>query len=187
MTDSYWSHPVDELFRELQSSEDGLSRNEADERLKRDGPNELRQDRSHGLLRLFFARFRSPLLLILVFAALFSVILRDWVNAFIVLGIVFLSAIMSTILEHRASKAVENLRNRVASKSTVKRGGKVIEVPSASVVSGDLALLSAGSLVPADGIIIEALDCYVSQAILTGETFPVMKMPGVAAENATMA
>lgn len=187
MTNNYWSLPVDELFRELQSSVQGLSLTEAEKRLKRYGSNELRQNQRHGLLRLFVDRFRSPLLLILVFAAVFSIVLRDWVNAYIVLGIVFMSAIISTILEHRASSAVEKLRNRVSARSTVRRESNLIEVPSASLVSGDIVILTAGSLIPADGVIIEAVDCYVSQAILTGETFPVMKMPGAVPENAVMA
>jgi Mg2+-importing ATPase len=184
---TYWNRSPVELFKELNSSPDGLSREDADERLKLYGENDLREYRKNSLLHLFFDRFKSPLLLILVIAAVVAVVLRDWIDAFMVLGIVVLSAVLSTFQEHRASHAVEKLRSRVASRSKVRRSGRIVEIPSRAVVPGDVVLLSAGSLVPADGIILESLDCYASQAILTGETFPVLKQPGVSPENSSLA
>lgn len=183
-TASYWSVPAEELMRTLQSSAQGLLPEEAEARLKRIGSNDLQESRRHGLLRLFLDRFRSPLLLILIFAATVSVVLRDWADAVIVLGIVMLSAVLSTIQEYRASDAVEKLRSRVASRSKVRRGGSELEIPTTSVVPGDIVLLSAGSLVPADGIVLDSLDCYASQAILTGETFPVIKHAGAVPQDA---
>ncbi|MCE1274530.1 MAG: HAD-IC family P-type ATPase, partial [Chlorobiales bacterium] len=183
-TASYWSVPAEELMRTLQSSVQGLLPEEAEARLKRIGSNDLQESRRHGLLRLFLDRFRSPLLLILIFAATVSVVLRDWADAVIVLGIVMLSAVLSTLQEYRASDAVEKLRSRVASRSKVRRGGSELEIPTTSVVPGDIVLLSAGSLVPADGIVLDSLDCYASQAILTGETFPVIKHAGAVPQDA---
>lgn len=183
---TYWSRPADELLRALNTTRKGLSIDEAGKRLDRHGLNTLTAGKPDKLLTLFFNRFRNPLLIILVFAASIAIILRDWVNASIVLVIVILSALLSTIQEFRASNAVEKLRQRVSTKTTVRRGGKLKTIRSEEVVPGDIILLSAGNLIPADGVVLEARDFFVSQALLTGETFPVEKMPGTIPSGAEM-
>ncbi|NTU93371.1 MAG: magnesium-translocating P-type ATPase [Chlorobiaceae bacterium] len=183
----YWNTPAPELMQVLRSSKEGLSPEEAAARLTHFGANSLQESRRHALLPLFLERFKSPLLLILIIAAAVSVMLRDWVDAVMVLGIVMLSAVLGTIQEYRASDAVEKLRSRVALKSSVRRGGRVFEIPNSGVVPGDVVQLVAGSLVPADGIVLESRDCYASQSILTGETFPVMKGAGEVDQDAPVA
>lgn len=183
----YWSLPADELLRALGSSPRGLSAEEARQRLGASGQNILAPAPRHAALRLFLDRFRSPLLLILVFAALVSLVVHDWLDALIVLGIVAISAVLSTIQEYRASSAVEKLRRQVAATSTVLRDGAAQTIASTDIVPGDIVLLSAGSLVPADGMVLEAKDFFVSQALLTGETFPVEKQPGQVAAQAGLA
>jgi len=126
-------------------------------------------------------RLFSPLMLILIFAALVAMALRDWVNAGIVLAIVAASELLSFSQEHRASIAVESLRQRVSARTAVQRAGVIESVLSEQVVPGDVIRLAAGSLIPGDGILLEARDFHVSQAVLTGETFPVEKRPGVVA------
>jgi Mg2+-importing ATPase len=185
--EAFWSRSPESLIRELESSLQGLSTQEASRRLKLFGTNDLLAFRAPGLFRLFAERFKSPLLLILIFVAVVAIVLRDLLDAFIVLGIVVLSAVLSTIQEHRASHAVEKLRSLVASRSKVGRAETVAEIPSSTVVPGDIVLLSAGSLVPADGVVLDALDCYASQAMLTGETFPVLKQPGSVSQDAPLA
>lgn len=184
---AYWSLPAGKLLDILNSSVHGLSATEAGVRLDRQGPNTLRVRKPNKLIALFFDRFRNPLLLILVFAASIAIVLQDWVNASIVLIIVILSAILSTIQEFRASNAVEELRRKVSSKTTVRRGNKLKTIPSEEVVPGDIILLSAGNLIPADGVILEARDFFVSQALLTGETYPEEKTTGIAPPEADMA
>ena len=105
----------------------------------------------------------------------------------IVLVIVLGSAVLSFVQEYHAGNAVEKLRDRVTIQATVQRDGHEQSIPAAEVVPGDIVLLSAGSLVPADGFLLESRDFYVNQAVLTGETFPVQKQAGLVDAGATLA
>ena len=172
----------------LDSSRNGLDTQSADAYLQRHGRNALfAEDRHTKVLKLFFDRFRSPLVLILIFAAVVAFLVKDWLDALIVLSIVLISALLSFFQEYRANNAVESLRQRVSVKATVVRDGHPMEIASDEVVPGDIIKLSAGDLIPADGIILEAKDFFVSQSLLTGETFPDEKQPGLAAEGASLA
>ena len=129
-------------------------------------------------LGLFLNQFKSPLVLILIFAAAVSAFVREWLDAAIVLAVVLGSAMLGFVQEYRAGNAVEKLRSQVTVKSSVLRDGQPRALPSEEVVPGDVVLLSAGSLIPADGVVLEANDFFVNQAVLTGETFPVEKKAG---------
>ncbi len=183
----YWHTSLDELYAALGSSADGLSAAGAAERLAEHGPNELKQSRKETRLGLFLKQFNSPLMIMLLAATAISALLQEWTDALIILAIVLGSTILSTVQEYRASAAVQALRARISTRARVLRDGRPREVPAAEVVPGDVALLSAGSLVPADGVLVEAKDLYVSESALTGESFPVMKEPGVAAVDAGLA
>ena len=126
-------------------------------------------------LRLAARQFTSPLVLILVFGAAVSALLRQWLDAAIILAIVAGSAALGFSQEYRASRAVARLRSRLALTALVLRGGKKERVPFCALVPGDIVLLSAGNLLPADGRLLEATDFLVSEATLTGEPFPVEK------------
>jgi Mg2+-importing ATPase len=189
MTDSqnapYWSRPAADLMTDLGSSAMGLDPATAGARLVQHGPNALAADRlNYRVVRLFFDRFRSPLVLILIFAAIVSLAVRDNVDAAIILAIVLVSAALSFVQEYRAGRAVERLKERVAVKARVLRGGQLTTVRTEEIVPGDVVKLAAGSLVPADGVVLEASDLFVSQALLTGETLAVEKRPGAAAADA---
>lgn len=183
----YWSQSLDSLLVALRSSRNGLSVAEAEQRLAQYGANVLQPKRRLTAWQLFLEQFKSPLVLILIFAAGVSALVQEWVDATIVLGIVVASTLLSFIQEYRVSEAVEKLRARVAIKTTVMRDGQPQLIPSEEVVPGDVILLSAGSLVPADGIVLEAKDFFVNQAVLTGETFPVEKKPGLVEARASLA
>jgi Mg2+-importing ATPase len=129
-------------------------------------------------------QFESPLVLILVFGAVISLILRDWIDAWIILVIVLGSTLLGFAQEWRASAAIAALRKRLALTTQARRGGSVQAVLASSVVPGDIILLSAGNLIPADGVVLDAEDFLVSEASLTGESFPVEKRPGVAPPQA---
>lgn len=188
ITSAYWSKPVDEMLTDMGSNRNGLDANTVEEKLQRYGRNTLVADDGRGkALKLFLDRFRSPLVLILIFAALVAFILKDWLDALIVLAIVFISAVLGFIQEYHATSVVNKLRQRVSVKTAVLRGAQTLAIPSEDVVPGDIVKLSAGNLIPADGILIDAKDFFVSQALLTGETFPNEKRPGMSAENASLA
>ncbi len=183
----YWAVPASKLLGALHSGPDGLGARAAALRLRRYGPNVPGETRRLSAVRLFLRQFESPLILILVAAAAVAALVRDWTNAVIVLLIVLGSGVLSFAQEYRASTALEKLRAKVRITCTMLRGGKTTVVPSRDVVPGDIVLLSAGSLIPADGVLLDAKDFFVSQAVLTGESFPTEKMPGVCASSATVA
>lgn len=180
----YWSPSLIELFSTLHSNPTGLSQAQAKARL-RSAPTQAK-DRPQGLARLVLEQMRTPLVLILIAGAVVAVVVGDWLDAAIVGCIVLISAVLSAWYENRASHAVEQLRNKIALRATVRREGKTLEVAASDVVPGDVLLLSAGSLIAADGRILQALDCFIAESLLTGETFPVEKLQGDCAPEATV-
>lgn len=186
-TISYWSKPLAAVAQDLNVSVDGLSAQSAQAMLRRIGPNRIRTGKKVTPLGLFLNQFKSPIVLILLAATVISAFLQDWTDAIIILVIVMGSALLSFFQEFNADTASEKLKEQLSFKTNALRDGKVVSIPTESVVPGDVILLSAGSLVPADGIVMEANDFFVNQAVLTGETFPVEKTPGVVPENAGLA
>jgi len=183
----YWALETEELFRRLDANPGGLSSEAAAERLRTYGRNELRQQRPLSRLGVLLRQLRSPLLLLLVFAAAVALLTGEWLDAVIVLTIVLATVGVGYAREYSAQAAAAALRARVHARATVLRDGRPATVPVEEVVPGDVALLSAGSLVPADGVVLEARDCFVSEAVLTGESFPVEKKPGAVAATTPIA
>jgi Mg2+-importing ATPase len=130
---------------------------------------------------------RNPLLFLLLFAAGVSVLTGEWADAAIVLAIVAASVAIGYRRERDAQAAAAALRARVRTRARVIRDGRAEAIPHEAVVPGDVVLLSAGSLVPADGILLDATDCHLSEAVLTGESFPVEKRPGAVAAETPLA
>ncbi|HVU10454.1 MAG TPA: HAD-IC family P-type ATPase, partial [Phototrophicaceae bacterium] len=172
---NYWSIPAERLLQTLGSSNDGLSSAEAQKRLDQYGANQLNGHSQVTPLGIFLSQFKSPIVLILIGATIISAFVGDWVDAVIILIIVLGSALLSFYQEYTASSAAEKLRAQVRVQVTVVRDGKSVTVPTEQIVPGDVVLLSAGSLIPADSIVLEQKDVFVNQAVLTGETFPVEK------------
>ena len=183
---AYWSQDPAELCAELATPASGLTQTEAERRLEQFGPNRLAANETAGALRQLLRQYESPLVLILVFGAVISLIVRDWLDAIIILLIVLGSTLLGFIQEYRASDAIRRLRETLALKVMALRDGLPTSIDFGSVVPGDVILLSAGNLVPADGIVLEARDFLVSQSALTGESFPVEKTPGPTPPDATL-
>ena len=184
MTDSpsktdiaFWQQSVLELFKQLSTTAAGLSASDAEERLKQAGPNMLRPVRKRALVLQFLARFKNPLVLILLVASAVSAFTGDVTSFLIISAIVVMSVTLDFIQEYRAGKAAEQLRQSVAIRVQVLRDGKKIDVPAATLVPGDVVLLAAGDLIPGDGRVLAAKDFFVIQALLTGESYPVEKFP----------
>ncbi len=184
----WWSEPEAALAARLGSGPPGLSQAEAQRRRAIAAGEALpAAGRAAPWARLLARQFASPLVLILVFAALVSLALRDWVEASIILAIVAMSALLGFAQEYRASRAVAALQRRIALTVRVRRDGELRTEPAGALVPGDVVVLAAGNLVPADGRILEARDFLVSEAALTGESFPVEKRPGAVAPDAPVA
>jgi len=177
--DAYWSRTPAELAARLGCGLDGLDAAGARARLERHGPNRVAPEERTGPLRLLLQQFESPLVLILIFGACVSLVLREWVDASIILAIVLGSSLLGFYQEFHASRAVAALKQRLALSVRVLRDGAELTVPVDTLVPGDVVALSAGNLVPADGLLLSARDFLVSEAALTGESFPVEKQPGV--------
>ena len=183
----YWSQDAAALSAALGSGPGGLSSEKAAAQLRLVGPNSV-EDASHmSAFRLLLRQFESPLVLILIFAAVISLTLQQWVDSAIILAIVLGSTLLGFFQEYRASTAVEQLKRRLALTCRAMRDGVEGMVPVSTVVPGDLILLSAGNLIPADGLVIEAQDFLVSEASMTGESFPVEKQPGIVKSEAALA
>ncbi|WP_291861410.1 magnesium-translocating P-type ATPase [Bradyrhizobium sp.] len=182
----YWSQDATALSAALGSGPGGLSSETASAKLRLVGPNSVEEASQLSALRLFLRQFESPLVLILIFAAVISLMLQQWVDSAIILAIVLGSTLLGFFQEYRASKAVEELKHRLALTCRVVRDGVELLVPVSTVVPGDLILLSAGNLIPADGLVIEAVDFLVNEASMTGESFPVEKQPGIVKPEAAV-
>jgi Mg2+-importing ATPase len=174
---SFWCISVAEMLKKLETAKEGLTSDEAKKRLTLYGSNLIKPKKRTDILTLLLSQFKSPIILILLFATGLSFFLRDPVDAIIILVIVLVSGLLGFWQEHSASNAVEKLLSIVQIKASVMRDGSSKEIPIEEIVQGDIIILNAGDIVPGDGMVQESKDLFVDEAMLTGETFPVEKMP----------
>jgi Mg2+-importing ATPase len=178
-TGAWWAGDTRRVLDELGSSTGGLSSAQAAERLVTHGRNELQGDGYLTRPRLLWKQLESPLLLLLLVAAGISAATGEWRDAILVGAIVLVTVAVGYARESRAQTAVAALRRRVQTLVTVIRDGASVSLPLEEVVPGDVVRLCAGSIVPGDGLVLEATECHVTEGVLTGESFPVRKSPGV--------
>ncbi|OYD90850.1 magnesium-translocating P-type ATPase [Nostoc sp. 'Peltigera membranacea cyanobiont' 210A] len=176
---TFWSLSTDQVLQQMHSTTAGLSRQDAKQRLSEFGANSLKQKHKSSAWMLLLNQFKSPIILILIFAAVLSIFLKDAADAIIILTIVLISGLLGFWQEQGASNAVEKLLALVQVKATVLRDGQSQEIPNEEVVRGDIVLLSAGKNIPGDCLVLESKDLSVDEAALTGETYPVDKLSGV--------
>ncbi|HXU92942.1 MAG TPA: magnesium-translocating P-type ATPase [Gallionella sp.] len=181
----WWLEALPERGADLAAVGEGLSDAEAKERLARFGPNLLRARKEKSLLLQYLARFKNPLVIILLVASAVSAFTGEVTDFLIISCIVLLSVTLDFVQEYRANAAAEKLKLSVAVRATVLRNGRPEDIPVIQVVPGDVVLLFAGDLVPADGIVLEAHDLFIKQALLTGESYPVEKRVGTLSDSAT--
>ncbi|MGE5432976.1 MAG: magnesium-translocating P-type ATPase [Syntrophomonadaceae bacterium] len=179
----FWSLPAEDLLKILGSAKEGLSGAEAGKRTALFGSNELKPKKRSTALSLLASQFKSPIILILLFATILSFFLHDPVDAFIILSIVLISGLLGFWQEYSASNAVEKLLSIVQTKASVLRDGAPVDISVEEIVPGDIVNLNAGDIIPGDSLVLESNDLFVDEAILTGETFPVEKAPVVLPAN----
>jgi Mg2+-importing ATPase len=176
-TRAFWTEAPAALFKELASNESGLTAGVVQDRLSK-LPKVSEAEGKWRYVTLFLRQFNSPIIWILLGAAVMSIYLGDPTTAAIVFVIVFASGFLGFWQELHASDAVRKLLALVQISASVVRDGKTLQVPVSQVVPGDVFLLNAGSIVPADSVLIQSTDLFVNEATLTGESFPVEKKPG---------
>jgi Mg2+-importing ATPase len=166
---------IDDVFAGLQSSPSGLTSEQASESLRIYGYNEVARKKRRTAIAKFLLNFKNPLVLILLLAGGISAYVQQVVNAAIILTIVLMSVTLMFLQESRAEKAADELKEKVATTTSVLRDIVKKEIRLSEVVPGDVVELSAGDLIPADARLISAKDFFVDQSALTGESFPVEK------------
>jgi len=182
----FWSMTLEELYSKLNSSELGLTTEEATKRQKIYGKNILNKRKRNNTLLIFLSQFKSPIIIILIIAAILSLFLKDKNDAIIILIIIFISGFLGFWQEKGAKDAVEKLLEKVQINTMVIRDGKEVEISSNEIVPGDIILLNAGDIIPGDLFLISSKDLYVNEAALTGESFPTNKFPSIVEKDAVV-
>lgn len=172
---------IEEIFQSLTTQEEGLSKKEAANRLQKYGLNEISPRKKKSFLVIFIDQFRSPLVYILLTAAVATFIFEHTLDTWVILAVVFLNAFFGLSHEIKAEKAMEALAKIIGLKSKVKRESILLDIPSNELVPGDIVELTAGDKVPADLRIIQQENTRVDEAILTGESLPQEKSANIIA------
>ncbi|MFC1696806.1 cation-translocating P-type ATPase [Nanoarchaeota archaeon] len=175
MTD-YYSLEVSEAIKQLNSSEDGLTNEKAAQRLKQFGPNEIKKVKKITPLQIFLSQFKNALILLLVFAGVLSLIIGEALESGAIFGILMLNAILGFVQEYRAEKAMEALQKLSSPYAKVIRDNQTQKVLAKDIVPGDIIVLEAGDLVPADARLLQQSMLQVNEASLTGESIPSKKI-----------
>ncbi len=170
-------HAVDakEVLQKIGSSKNGLSESEAVARLKKHGPNKLQKKHRIEPFKILARQFKNFLVLILIFAAVISYLIGDFVDAFMIGVIVVVNALLGFLQEFRAEKAMIALEKMGKDKAIVLRDGEERTIDASKIVPGDIIVLSEGENVPADARVIQSVNMKVDEAVLTGESTPVEK------------
>ena len=171
----FWSYDLDDILKRLKTNKAGLSSKEAEERIDKYGQNIFEEKKSSSNLGIFINQFKSPIIMILIFAAILSMFLKDYSDGIIILIIIMISAFLSYSHESKANNAVKKLLSSVSVKSSVLRDGKLEEIDNAMLAIGDIINVKTGDMIPADCLLIEENSLSMDESSLTGETFPVEK------------
>lgn len=165
----------DSVLSTLQATRHGLDRGEANARLTRYGRNTLPTAKPQGLASIFLHQFTSPLIYVLLAAAIFSIVIQEWSDAGFIAAVLLINAIIGAYQEYSAQRATEALRKLVNARCRILRDGETYFVNAEEVVPGDIVLLESGDKVPADMRMLKCRDFEVDESLLTGESLPVLK------------
>lgn len=166
---------ADQCLSVLETSLHGLTKKEAQLRLEHHGRNTLPQGKPASLLDIFFRQFRSPLIYVLLLAALVSLFLAQWSDAGFIFAVLLINAVIGTFQEFSAQRSAQALQGLVSPRARVQRDGEAYEIDAQELVPGDIVLLESGAKVPADLRLMETRRLSVDESLLTGESLPVEK------------
>lgn len=178
----------EEALNKLDSTRSGLSEEKAMERIRQYGPNELKEKARISRMVVFLRQFASPLIYILLIAAIIElVVMHKPTDAVVILAVVVVNSIIGFVQEGRAERAMEALKQLAVPQAKVLRGGNAVKVAAKHLVPGDIIMIEAGDKVPADARLLEAVNLTIDESILTGESVPVHKFTGAIEGQATVA
>lgn len=172
---AWHSISIEEVLSSLGTTLDGLTDDEAGLRLQKFGRNEMIAEEKPDPFRMLLGQFKSILIIILVFATIFSAAIGEFIDAIVILAIILASAGLGFFQEFRAERALEALKKMLSPSTTVLRNGKENDMPSNELVPGDIILLEAGDRISADARLLEIANIKVDEAPLTGESIPISK------------
>lgn len=161
----------------------GLSEAEASERLKEYGPNRIQEGKKKTVIRMFLGQLMDPMIYILGSAVIISCILGEFSDALIMLGVIMINAVIGTVQENKAERSLDALKEMSSPSAMVRRGGVTREIPSAELVPGDIVVLEAGRVIPADLRLLDSVNLKIEESSLTGESVPVEKDASFKAEG----
>lgn len=172
----WYTKSAEEILKETGSSKQGLSAAAAQQKLVENGPNELQEAAQKSALSIFFSQFADVMILVLIAAAVISGLIGDLKDTLVIAVIIVLNAIVGFVQEYRAEKAMQSLKKIAAPTATVMRDNAIQVIPAAQLVAGDLVLLEAGNIVPADLRLIESAALKIDESSLTGESIAIDKI-----------
>jgi magnesium-transporting ATPase (P-type) len=180
---NWYQLEANQIFAELNTSEHGLTEVEARERLQQFGSNRLAEAEKISRLKILLHQFKSPLIYILLIAAVVTFFLQEYKDTGVILAILLINAIVGYIQEYKAEKNVRALKSMVVARARVLRDGKEVEINGEDVVPGDIVLLASGGRVPADLRLIKTIELKADESMLTGESIPAEKKSAVIEED----
>lgn len=183
---NWHSHSVKYAFDKVNSSIEGLEESDAEQRLNKFGPNTLPQKKRKSFIMMLLQEFVNPIVLILLVAMVFSFVVREWLDGFVILGIVMIDAIIGAIQEKRAERVASSLSKMIKVKTKVLRDGAKVLVDSSKLVVGDIVYLESGDKISADMRIVECSNFTVDESLLTGESINATKDVVAVKDNASL-
>lgn len=184
---SWHSKSEKEIFRELNTSEKGLSKSEAKLRLEKFGFNEISEEKNSNVVIIFLKQFNSPLVYILLITMFISFLFNHLLDGYIILGILIFNAVIGFVQEKKAENAINTLKKIIVSYAKVYRDNTLLRIPSKELVPGDIIYLEEGDKIPADARIIDLKNFRTQESSLTGESFPEDKQLKILHKEVTLA
>lgn len=171
----WYTKSLDEIYRELETSEKGLSTEEASNKITKYGINEIPQKKKRSVFVEFLKQFNNPLIYILWIAIAISLFIEHYVDVFVIFAMILANAIIGFIQERKAENAIEALKKMIVSYAKVYRDGELVKVPAEDLVPGDIIFVEEGDKIPADARVFEMKELRTQESALTGESLPKEK------------